>query len=234
MNRMLDAETEIFRRAHDARIGGDEGRWKTWKVFTAVAVIHVLAAMIYQGVVWTDDVYREVFVSRLGAVPYDETVAMARRLSSYGYLVLPLFLWVRVAAFSLVLQFGFLLLWEVVPFQRLFRVLTVASLTGAAMLCTRAFLFSVAPPYEMTSSALVVPALSLAEVVGIESYAPAARVVLQNANVFELTWMALVWRGICRVSIVNRSDVAFVILAGWCAVVALQVVMVLFFGGGLL
>ncbi len=234
MNRMLDIRSEPSFPDEIAPLGLDHVRWKTWKVFTLVAAIHFLAAVVYQEVVWTDDVYRAVFATRTDPFRFDEAVALARRLSVIGYLTLPLFLWVRIAACSLLVQFGFLLLWEEMPFHRLFRVLTTASLTGTAMLGVRAFMFSIAPPYEVTPSALMVPVFSLAGIVGIESYSPAARVVLENANLFELAWMILVWKGICKRSTVNRSDVAFVVLAVWCALVALQVALAFFFGGGLL
>ncbi len=210
------------------------GLGRVWTLFLVVSAIHVAAGLLYQHFVWTEDVYREVFSSQYESGRFVETMSVMRKMSLVGCLTLPVLLWIRVAVVALLLQFGFLLMWRELPFSRLFRILTIASLTGAAMVCTKVWIFTFAPPYEISVSSLLVAPLSLAGVVGIDSYSPAARLVLQNANVFEVLWLLLVCAGIRRAEGIALADVTFVVLVVWCVSLFVQVVVVLVVGGGVL
>jgi len=220
---LLESLRRVDRRTESRRL---------WRLFLVVAAAHICAGLLYQHVVWTEDVLRTIFPSLTGGVRMEESLASMRTMSLLGYITLPFLLWLRVAAVALMLQFGFLLMWVEVPFLRLFRILTWASLTGAAMICVRTWLFAYAPPYEITASALVLPPFSLADIVGIDSYTAPARVVLENANLFEGAWLFVVWKGICKTERIGWSDVGIVVLVAWCVMLLAQVTIVWFFGGG--
>ncbi len=207
---------------------------KIWRLFLIVAAIHVAAGLLYQDIVMTDSVVRELVAGRVDPDRIDEALSTLRQVSLAGHLLQPVVLGVRVAIVALLLQFGFLLLWIELPFQKVFRIALVASLTGAAMLCAKAWIHATDPPLVVSASMLMVPPLSLASLVGIDSYSPAARVVLQNANLFELFWIILVWNGVRRVEPIPWSDAAFIVLAVWCATVLVQAGAALVFSGGLL
>ncbi len=213
--------------------GGSSASRKTVRLFVVVALIHIAVALLYQHTVLTERTYRAVLAEHVDPIAMDEALATVHTMSLLGTFILPFLLCVRVAAVALLLQFGFLLFWEEIPFSRLFRVLTVASLAGAAMLCTRTVMVAASSAEDVAASSLMLPPLSLADLVGIGTYTPAARVVLQNAGVFELIWLFLVWRGVSNVVPLARSDVAFVVLVVWCSIVLLQVAVVMLLGGGI-
>ncbi len=198
-------------------------RAKPWQLFAVVLAVHLAATALYQETIWTKEVYTALFAEQLEGERLEELLNGAQRFTLIGYLTLPLTLFLRIVFVGALLQFGFLVMWREVRFAGLFRVLSVASLTGVATLLVKTIWFSIAPPVHLTQVWLMEIPFSLGQLVSLENYALPARVVLQSVNLFEAAWIVLVWLGVARVANMPKGEAGVVVAGVWGVMVLLQV-----------
>jgi len=98
----------------------------TRTLFLLVVVVSLALSWVTNEFVLTSAVYHRLFDAQLETTRIDQNLDITRRYALWGYLLLPLVLWVRLAFVALSLQMVALLALIELPFRDLFRATVLA------------------------------------------------------------------------------------------------------------
>lgn len=169
-------------------------RIRTWHLFAALVVLSGVLMWVNKEFVMTREVYHNLLGEKLDAARIDENFDMLRQSARWGYLALPLLVWVRVALVAMLLQLFFLLFLVEVPVGKVFRAALwayPALLYGTAV---RLFLLVRTDASAIDQETLsFMPGSLAAFFPGLAEAGTASYSLLSLVSVWELLWCAVLF-----------------------------------------
>lgn len=195
---------------------------KTWQLFMIILLANLLAGWFYNEHILTRDVYQNLLSEQLEAERIDEYFNFMRKLSLWGYIFQPILTWIHITFLVLLIQMPLILMVIDVPFRRLFRIVTCASLTMTASAFVKILRLNNLPASEISHVSLSVVPLSIASVLDASQYPQAAVAVLNKFSLFEAAWCFVIYKGLVRTENLKKELAAFLVFCVWMLLLLLQ------------
>ncbi len=196
---------------------------RTWQLFGLLVVASVVLAWAENEFVMTPEVYHNILGSQLEAERIDAQIDMLSRFRGWGYLIIPVMLWLRVAFIALLVQMFCLLGTIEIPFGRLFRIAAVAFIADLVGSANRLVWLARQGPSAIDVATLgVMPGSIAALFLEPPQGASGFYTVLSQVNGFELGWVGLMVLGLMGTRRVGTGGAVLVTGGVWALVTFLQ------------
>jgi len=200
------------------------------KIFLALLVINILLSWIFQEFIMTRDVYHTLLSDKLESYRIDQQLDIMSRFKIWGYLLLPLVLWLKLTCVSLLLQMPLLLKFIEVPFRKIFRVVMIASIAVVLMNMVYIIKLYNLPVEGISNNLLKVQPLSLSSLLDISAYPDSALAILSTFNLFEAGWLFLIFYGFTIIAgkKLKKTDIALLISGVWTFLLLLNYALLIY------
>ena len=101
---------------------------ETWQLYLIITVVTIIISFAFQKFIMTRDVYYTLYGKQMEDYRIDEYFNMAKRIQLWGYLVTPLFIWLRIAFVAFLVQLPLMIKYIEIPFKQIFRIAAFALL----------------------------------------------------------------------------------------------------------
>ncbi len=203
--------------------GDTTRRLRTWQLFGLLVVASAVLAWAENEFVMTPEVYRNILGSQLDAERIDAQIDMMSRFRGWGYLTIPVMLWLRVAFIALLVQMFCLLGTIEIPFGRLFRIAAVAFIADLVGSANRLVWLARQGPSAIDVATLgVMPGSIAALFLEPPQGASGFYTVLSQVNGVELGWVGLMVLGLMGTRRVGTGGAVLVTGGVWALVTFLQ------------
>jgi len=191
-------------------------RFRTWHLFTLLAVASMVVTWFYNSHVMTDEVYRHLLSANLDSGRVDDLIAGRAQSAVWVYVVLPAVLWVRLAFVALVLQFFMLLTLNDVPVKKLFAASAWAFIPLLYEQALRCMWLARLGVDGIDQDSLALRPVSIASLFMDAGQSGHALYSLANmVNAFELGWAVLMFLALRRTGRVSRVSAVMLVLGVW-------------------
>ena len=193
-----------------------------WHIFIFLAIINFLIAFLASQFIFTKDFYYTIFSDQIELTRIDKYVDLVDRFSFWSLLLLPLFLLIRYAAVAFILQIPLLLRYIEISFKYLFRWVMLASMAltlGQVVKFLNIYYTSVE---HISATLFKIQPLSLATIISPEEYASNAIVILNQFNLFDVLWGAILYLGLLKTGKIKKMDAFLLILYVWTFLLVVQ------------
>ncbi len=196
---------------------------RTWQIFGLLVVASAVLSWAENEFVMTPKVYHNILGSQLDAERIDAQIDMLSRFRGWGYLAIPVTLWLRVAFIALLVQMFCLLGTIEIQFGRLFRIAAVAFIADLVGSANRLVWLVRQGPSAIDAATLGVMPGSIAAIFweppqGASGFYTA----LSQVNMFELGWVGLMVMGLTGTRRVWSAGAVLVAGGVWALVTFLQ------------
>lgn len=195
---------------------------KTWQLFLLALVTNLFVTWFYNEHIVTREVYHALLSERMEADRIDDYFNFLKKVSLWGYAFQPVFLWLQITFFVLLIQMPLVLMFIEIPFQQLFRTLTYASLSMTASAFARTLWLYFFEPPEISLGILNVVPFSIASFLDELQYPLAAFTALNKFNPFEMIWCFIIYKGLTSAGKLEKPSAALLVLSIWTLLLALQ------------
>ncbi len=196
---------------------------RTWQIFGLLVVASAVLSWAENEFVMTPEVYRKILGSQLEAERIDAQIDMLSRFRGWGYLAIPVTLWLRVAFIALLVQMFCLLGTIEIQFGRLFRIAAVAFIADLVGSANRLVWLVRQGPSAIDAATLGVMPGSIAAIFWEPPQgASGFYTVLSQVNMFELGWVGLMVLGLTGTRRVGTAGAVFVTGGVWALLTFLQ------------
>ena len=202
---------------------------KTLQLFLLLAVLNLLTAFVSSRFVMTREIYYSLFSSQLETSSIDEIVNVLDKTYRVHLALIPLILLVKIAFVTLLLQFSFLLMSIEIGFKNLFRGVALANLVSIVSAVTKMAWIKAVPLDKLSFEVLESNPLALSNILNSSSYSRAAFTLLNNVNVFEFVWIAVVIVYLKTRADVQTIDACMVTILVWAFLLFGQYGLVYYF-----
>ena len=187
------------------------------QIFLTLLAINVILSWIFQEVIMTREVYHSLLSGRLENYRIDKQIELINRFKIWGYLFLPVVLWLKFAIVSLLLQLPLMIKFIEIPFRKIFRVVMIASVSFLIMNSAYIIYLSALPAAEITQGSLNMIPLSISSIINISSYPESAVKMLSSFNLFEMGWVLLIYCGFVVIAAekLKKFDVLILVIGVW-------------------
>ena len=172
--------------------------------------------------VMTRDVYYNILSDQMEYSRIDQVYEAVKGYSIWGYLFVPLILWLRIAFVVLMTQFPFILRDIDIPFKQVFRAGCFGLLFLAVGSMLRIIYLSSLPSDQVDKTILTFVPFSIAQFLDAEAYGTTAFAVLSSFNIFELLWILMISKGVASSGKVNKGDAILVTSFIWVIILVFQ------------
>jgi hypothetical protein len=193
-----------------------------WHIFIFLAIINFLIAFLASQFIFTKDFYYTIFSDQIELTRIDKYVDLVDRFSFWSLLLLPLFLLIRYAVVAFILQIPLLLRYIEISFKYLFRWVMLASMAltlGQVVNFLNIYYTSVE---HISATLFKIQPLSLATIISPEEYASNAIVILNQFNLFDVLWGAVLYLGLLKTGKIKKIDAFLLILSVWIFLLVVQ------------
>jgi hypothetical protein len=197
---------------------------RNWHIFLALLFIHLLLSWIFQEYIMTREAYHSLLSEQLETYRIDKQLEVMSRFKIWGYIILPVILWLKFTCMTLLLQLPLMFKFIEIPFKKIFRVVMLASLPFVFMSAIHILqLFSI-PAEQINDAVLKIIPFSLGRLINPAHYPESAIQILNMINIFEAGWLLLTFYGFTVISEnkLQKMDIALLVFAIWTFVLILQ------------
>ncbi len=196
---------------------------RTWQLFGLLVVASAVLAWAENEFVMTPEVYRNILGSQLEAERIDAQIDMLSRFRGWGYLTIPVMLWLRVAFIALLVQMFCLLGTIEIRFGRLFRIAAIAFIADLVGSANHLVWLVRQGPLAIDAATLgVMPGSIAGFFLERPQGASGFYTVLSQVNMFELGWVGLMVLGLTGTRRVGTAGAVLVTGGVWALVTFLQ------------
>lgn len=202
---------------------------KTRYVFLILLLCEISVSWYYQTQIMTQDAYYALYGDRLDAQRIEDMFDLLKQFRLWGFGMIPLFVWFRVAFIALLLQMPLVFRFIDIPFRDLFRLVTVASFLFVAFELLRLLYLLSIPSTMMTLQDLSWMPLSLAGLPALDPEARGALAFLSHFNVFEIGFLLLLYVGLVKTRKLKKLDAGLVVFLMWMMIIIMHWILTLYF-----
>lgn len=226
--RDLVASGDPRAEAEERASSGLMRRLALWKVFAITCCVSLAASYAWNRWFLQGDAYRALLLTRISREKADALLASTQRDLTWGALLSPAVFAGRALIVASALQFPFVIGRFSVPFARFFRAALWGTIAQAAEYAALMLLPArVVNATEQAATGIPIPPLSLAAVAARYDLSISLKMLLGNANAFELGWILLVIVALGRPPNVRRRFVIATVLGVWALFYVAQSLAVL-------
>ena len=208
---------------------GDMTRLRTWQLFGLLVVASAVLAWAENEFVMTPEVYRNILGSQLDAERIDAQIDMMSRFRGWGYLTVPVMLWLRLAFVALLVQMFCLLGTIEIQFVRLFPIAAIAFVADLLGSANRLVWLVRQGPSAIDAATLgVMPGSIAGFFLQRPQGASGLYTLLSQVNMFELGWAGLMVLGLTGTRRVGTAGAVLVTGGVWALVTFLRFAVALF------
>lgn len=207
----------------------EEFRIKNWHIFSLLALISLVIALINDKFIMTRDVYSIMLSNKMESDRIDDYYEMIKRFSIYTYLAIPLILWLKVTFIALLLQTPLMLKNIEVSFKESFRISLSAAVPLILLNIIKTIILLLTGKNNYTSESLSSIPGAVTNLLSKEAYSPVAYSFLSNINIYELLWILFATIGIYKLKKLSLQDSFILSFCIWLGLTALQVGLVFYF-----
>ena len=202
---------------------------RTWQLFGLLVVASAVLAWVENEFVMTPEVYRNILGSQLDAERIDAQIDMMSRFRGWGYVTIPVMLWLRLAFIALLVQMFCLLGTIEIQFGRLFRIAAIAGIADLVGSANRLVWLVRQGPSAIDAATLgVMPGSIAGFFLERPQGASGLYTLLSQVNMFELGWAGLMVLGLTGTRRVGTAGAVLVTGGVWALVTFLQFAVALF------
>lgn len=186
-----------------------------WHIFTLLITIDITLLFIMNNYILTREAYGAIYREHLEITTIDNIYVMAKKLSIWGYVFLPLLILLRVTIVSLIIQLFFMLRLKEISFKKLFRIILIGY--GILVLSSIIQLISlwITPLEDFSSESLALVPLSITNLLSTENISEVYRGLLNQINVFEILWIFIIALGLRIISGMKTNYASIVAVSVW-------------------
>ncbi|MFA3782332.1 hypothetical protein ABRY23_04625 [Melioribacteraceae bacterium 4301-Me] len=196
---------------------------ETWQLYILITLLTLLISIAFQKFILTREVYYNLYSSQIEEYRIDDLIKLIEKMQFWGYLATPLFIWLRLAFVSFLIQLPFLIRYIEIPFNEIFRITTFAFLALLAADAVRFFYLLFLPRDQYTAEVLTMIPLSITNLLNKNNYSDTAYLFLERINIFELIWGYIIYRGLYRTGKINKIDSLLVVMEVWAGIIVLTI-----------
>ena len=203
---------------------------KNWHIFLAFVVLNLIVSWLFQEFIMTKEIYFHLLSDRVEEYRIDRQMEMINKFKLWGYLILPVLLWLKYVLVALLLQLPLMLKFIDIPFKNIFRVVILAS-TAMIIMNIVQFLWLYSIPVEkINENFLKVTPLSISALVNISLYPESAISILSTFNIFEGIWLFLLFMGFVMIARdrIKKNDIAILVFGVWTFLLLIQYSLVVY------
>jgi len=199
-------------------------------IFIIILAINLILAWVFQEILMTRDMYHSIFSDQLENYRIDEQLRIANRYKLWGYIILPLIIYLKFVIVSLLLQLPLLLKFIEISFNKIYRVVMFASLAFVVMNIVYMLWIFQQPVTAINENMLKVIPLSLGNLVDISRYSSSTISLLSTLNIFEGCWLAILFYGFTIIAgdKISKTDVFMLVISVWCFLFILKFSLLIF------
>ena len=205
-----------------------ERLFETWQLYLLITVITVIISFAFQKFIMTRDVYYALYGKQMEDYRIDEYFNMAKRIQLWGYLVTPLFIWLRIAFVAFLIQLPLMIKYIEIPFKEIFSITAFAFLILLSADVIRFFYLYFQQTNSITAASLTYMPLALTNLLNKNNYSDMAFGFLSKINLFEFTWGYIVYRGLYKTGKIEKIDAMLITMGVWAGILILTFALGLF------
>ncbi|MGE5365122.1 MAG: hypothetical protein ACM3SM_13415 [Bacteroidota bacterium] len=201
---------------------------KNWQLFVLLALGNMLIALLFQSLIMTHQTYYNLLSGQLENYRIERYIEFSDSMSLWGILFIPVIQWIKTLFVTMLLQLPFIIKFVDIPFSKLYRVVLLA---GFVLLLSSLYKFLwlyLQPAREISKEALAFVPLSITAYMNMSDYNPAVFGFLSLFNLFELAWIATIYRGIAQIRMMDRTDTILTVIIVWAGIAIAQLVLMLY------
>ncbi len=202
---------------------------KTRYVFLILLLCEMSLSWQYQTQIMTQEAYEALYGDRLDAQRIEDLFDLLKQFRLWGFGMIPLFVWFRVAFLALLLQMPLVFRFIDIPFRDLFRIVTVSSFLFVAFELVRLLYLLSIPSAMVTLQDLSWMPLSLVGFLSLDSKAGGALAFLSHFNAFEIGFLVLLYAGLIRTRKLKKLDAGLVVFLMWMMIIIMHWILALYF-----
>jgi hypothetical protein len=193
-----------------------------FQVFLLLSTTNLIILFLAREFVYTRELYYSLFSDQMEIARIDSYLDLFYRISFWGFIILPIILLLKILITAFLLQIPLLLRYIEIPFNKLFRIVMLASIVPLAAKSFQYILTYFTPMEHLSQYHLVVEPLSLSKLIDPGDANVASMIVLNQCSVFELFWIIVVFCGLTRTEKLSKSDSAFLAFGIWSLILFLR------------
>jgi len=193
-------------------------------------LINVILSWVFQESIMTREVYHSLLSGQLESYRIDKQLDLINRFKIWGYLFLPVVLWLKFTIVSLLLQLPLMIKFIEIPFRQIFRVVMIASISFVLMNIVYIIYLSLIPATEINQDIINIIPFSLSSLVDISRYPESAIKMLSSFNLFEIGWLIILFYGFTVIACekLKKTDVALLLISVWSFLFVFKYVLVIY------
>ncbi len=193
----------------------DKDKIKTFYLFCFICLITLLNNWILQNFIMTKEFYINNLSERMEIYRIDEYYHWIKKFSFWNYIIIPVFILLRITVVTLIIQLPFILQLKDIPFSKIFRIVTFALISLILLNVVHTMNLLNTPVSEIDQQLLADMPFSLASFVDIQNVSRPFYSLLNSFNIFELLWCVSVFAGLYQYARVNKYDALCVVTVVW-------------------
>ena len=194
---------------------------KTWQLFIIITAVSLLISFAFQKLIMTKDVFYNLYGSQMEEYRIDDFIKMIQKFQVWGYIAMPLIIWLRIAIVSFLIQLPFLIMFKEISFQRIFRIVTIAYFVFMSADIIRFFYLYLQPSDKITLDLLNFMPLALTNFLDKNGYSDLSFSFLSKINIFEFIWGVVIYFKLKETKILENIDYVLIVFGVWIATIAL-------------
>lgn len=199
-----------------------------WHLWLTILVCEGIITWYFQSYILTREAYQALWAEQLDIQRIDDLFEFYRRIRTWGYVVIPVVTWFKIALIALLLQMPLVFRFIDVPFRDLFRITALAALLMIAQQVVSLARFASIEATSLQSSDLSYVPFSLINLLEISPEATVAYAFFSHFNLFEAGWLYLIYQGLVMTGKIKKLDASLVVLIVWAVLLVLQWGIVLY------
>lgn len=201
---------------------------ETWQLYLIITVVTIIISFAFQKFIMTRDVYYTLYGKQMEDYRIDEYFNMAKRIQLWGYLVTPLFIWLRIAFVAFLVQLPLMIKYIEIPFKQIFRIAAFALLILISVNVFRFFYLYFLHAGSITAESLTYTPFTITNILNKENYSDMAFAFLNKINMFEFLWVYVTYRGLHKTGKIEKIDALLVSTGVWAGILILTFASSLF------
>jgi hypothetical protein len=200
----------------------NEEIFPNWQIFTYLAIINILIAILAKEFIFTREFYYSIFSDQMELTRIDKYVDIVRRFSFWSLLLIPVFLFIRYATVAFIIQIPLLIRYIEISYKYLFRWVMYASVILTMGQIVHFLNIYITSKEYLSKTLFKIQLFSLAMMINPDEYTSNALVILNQFNLFDLIWGLILYIGLLKSGKIKKMDAFLVILGVWTFLLAAQ------------
>jgi len=209
-------------------INFNEELFPNWQLFIYLAIINFLLTFMASQFIFTREFYYTIFSDQMELIRIDKYVDIINRFSFWSLALLPLFLYIRYMVVAFILQLPMLFRFIEISFKYLFRWVMLASIALTLGQVVHYLNIYFTSREHLSGTLFKIQPLSLASTIVPEEYAFNTIVILNQFNIFDMLWGAVLYIGLLKTGKIKKLDALLLILSVWTFLLVIQWALLFF------